>query len=321
MIYEAFLNAVKTSLTSQLGKDFTISIETIPKNNGLLSDGLCIRKNGAVLAPTIYLSPYFKALENGRDFSLILEDIRTAAQSCPLPDPGDFRLLASGEEVLKGAAFRVVNETANQKLLKKLPHISCPGLDLALVFFLSREQEDGTCLTSLIYNRHLTDWNLSEDQLWKAALVNTPRLFPARIRTMEEVMKELAREAMGKSFEEEPMDELLNALSPAIPLYVLSNPNGLYGASCLFYPGILKDFAEQNGSDYIILPSSIHEVLLTPVGPELSYEELAQTVSSINAAEVPLEDRLSNHIYRYSRKEDSLTVAFPSSVPVGTTNP
>lgn len=321
MVYEAFLNKVVASLKSRLGDTFTVSVEAIPKNNGLLSDGLCLRENGALLAPTIYLAPYFKDLENGKPFSCILEDILSAAQTQPLPKPEAFQRFSSKEEVLKSVAFRVVNESANEKLLLRLPHISFSDLGLALIFFLSQELSDAACLTSLIYKRHLIDWGLSEAELAQAAMVNTPRLFPAQIRTMQAVMKEMAREAMGSAFEEEAMDELLSAFSPAVPLYVLTNTQGLYGASCLFYKGILKDFADKSGSDYYILPSSIHEVLLTPAEPDISYEDLAQTVSSINAAEVPLEDRLSNHIYRYFREQDALTAVFTSSVPIETENP
>ena len=73
--------------------------------------------------------------------------------------------------------------------------------------------------------------------------------------------------------------------------------------------------------DLIILPSSIHEVLLIPHSNHISYEELAETVFTINQEEVPQEDRLSNHIYYYSRSKNHLSVAFTSSFPIGTMNP
>jgi hypothetical protein len=44
-------------------------------------------------------------------------------------------------------------------------------------------------------------------------------------------------------------------------------------------------------------------------------------VFSINQEEVPQEDRLSNHIYHYSRSKNHLSVAFTSSFPIGTMNP
>ena len=67
--------------------------------------------------------------------------------------------------------------------------------------------------------------------------------------------------------------------------------------------------------DILILPSSIHEVLLLPDDELVSYNDLAHLVTFINQTEVP-EDRLSNQVYLYSRKEDRITtVSFgPSAV-------
>ena len=62
-------------------------------------------------------------------------------------------------------------------------------------------------------------------------------------------------------------------------------------------------------SDLIILPSSIHEVLLLPYEANLSFQELTDMVSHINRAEVPVEDRLSDQVYLYSRNLDSVVIA------------
>ena len=54
------------------------------------------------------------------------------------------------------------------------------------------------------------------------------------------------------------------------PFYVLTNIQGINGAVCLLYPQVLKNFAEEAGRDIIILPSSIHEVLLLPDNGDIS---------------------------------------------------
>lgn len=61
--------------------------------------------------------------------------------------------------------------------------------------------------------------------------------------------------------------------------------------------------------DLVILPSSIHEVLLIPYEDHICFEELTDTVSHINRAEVPVEDRLSDQVYLYSRSLDAVTLA------------
>ena len=62
--------------------------------------------------------------------------------------------------------------------------------------------------------------------------------------------------------------------------------------------------------DILILPSSIHEVLLLPDDDPLSYDELGHLVTHINQTEVVAEDRLSNQVYLYSRKEDRITTVW-----------
>ena len=64
-------------------------------------------------------------------------------------------------------------------------------------------------------------------------------------------------------------------------------------------------------ADLVILPSSVHEVLLIPNDEHVSFDDLAHTVSHINRAEVPVEDRLSDQIYLYSREQDAVIFAGP----------
>lgn len=49
---------------------------------------------------------------------------------------------------------------------------------------------------------------------------------------------------------------------PVPTLYVLTNDAAHNGAACVLYPDKLKDLADEFGSDLLILPSSIHEVLI-----------------------------------------------------------
>lgn len=111
--------------------------------------------------------------------------------------------------------------------------------------------------------------------------------------------------------------------SPA--LHVLTNRCGIYGASCMLYRDIIKDFADQEEADVIILPSSIHEVLLFPDHLMFDHAFLCRTVQEINREEVPEEDVLSDRIYIFSRETGTV---IPSPLfschrpgPAGTENP
>ncbi|MEI3283110.1 MAG: DUF5688 family protein [Enterocloster sp.] len=103
---------------------------------------------------------------------------------------------------------------------------------------------------------------------------------------------------------------------PDTPFYVLTNKNGINGAACILYKDTIKNFAEGMDRNILILPSSIHEVLLLPDDELVSYNDLAHLVTFINQTEVPAQDRLSNQVYRYSRSEDDFSIVSlsPSSV-------
>jgi hypothetical protein len=56
------------------------------------------------------------------------------------------------------------------------------------------------------------------------------------------------------------------------------------------------------GSDFYLLPSSIHEwILVSDTGLNPAF--LTSMVREVNAGEVALEERLSSHVYRYTASE------------------
>lgn len=90
-------------------------------------------------------------------------------------------------------------------------------------------------------------------------------------------------------------------------MYVLSNKKQINGAGCILYDGCLKEFADSQNSDIVILPSSRHETILVADDGNLDYRELQKTVGQINESEVPKEDVLSDRIYKYSRCDCSIS--------------
>ena len=85
-------------------------------------------------------------------------------------------------------------------------------------------------------------------------------------------------------------------------MYVLTNYLRQYGAACMFYQGVLSKFAMTVGTDFYILPSSVHEVILLPVRKDYTKEKLQEMVRQVNRTQVAEEDVLSDNIYLYSKK-------------------
>ena len=91
-------------------------------------------------------------------------------------------------------------------------------------------------------------------------------------------------------------------------MYMLSNCARLNGSGCILYQDLLQSFAEHFASDFYILPSSIHEVLLIPASDNSSPEELNAMVREVNASQLTREEVLSDHVYFYSREQKRLSM-------------
>ncbi len=319
MVYETFLEHVKENLQEHLDKGCRITIHKIPKNNRKIMDGLSILMPGTQMAPTIYLTPYYEQFCEGMSMDAVIQDILELFYNNPAPTCITAKQITQFDLLEEKIMFKLIHCASNQELLKDIPYI--PYLDLAIVFYLFLERNATGQMTALIHNEHMELWKVKEKDLLALALENTPKAFPAEIKSMAEVMKDMVRKSFEEEYdetcEEEEIDELFECSDMKMPLYVLTNHVGLNGAGCIIYRNILKNFADSLEKDLVILPSSIHEVLITPNEPGMSYEELGSLVTCINENEVAVEDRLSNQVYLYSRATDRLRLASWSGEETG----
>lgn len=307
MVYKTFLNLIASHIQTILPDSCTVHLEQVQKNNGILLDGICIQTPNEAVSPTIYLNSFYEAYQNGQPLTSIYQEILNLYHRRGSFSALDIQLFQNFSYLKDKIIFRLIHASSNQTLLKTVPHI--PYLDLAIVFCIYLTDDSSTQqMTALIRNSQLSVWNVSPARLQECAFQNTPRLFPPVIKSLAQTIQEFPSSI--------PLSESEASFSD-IPFYVLSNPDNLYGSACICYPDIIKDFADSQKTDLLVLPSSIHEVLLTADSPDIDYEEFSQMVFEINQSEVSVEDRLSNQIYRYSRTNDSLSVVSHGPEPVG----
>ena len=91
-----------------------------------------------------------------------------------------------------------------------------------------------------------------------------------------------------------------------MPMYVLTNQEMRFGASAMLYSKKIGRLAERFGCDVLILPSSVHEVLLIPDDHIREYEFYRQMVEEVNRTHVEPEEVLSYGLYRYCRKKSEI---------------
>ena len=74
---------------------------------------------------------------------------------------------------------------------------------------------------------------------------------------------------------------------------------------------LFKEFAEKEHTDFYIIPSSIHEVLLFPISDKrVTAEDLKGMVIQVNRTEIDEYEILSDNIYYYNSENDSITIVF-----------
>ena len=301
----------KKLITEEVWKIKADNLEVIlremTKNNGTIHSALEFREQGEVVSVLVYLAPYFEDYTAGVSLKELAEDIYSSYQE----NKKHGRIFESSiwcndyETVPDKVIYKLINYHQNREFLEEIPHIRLCAL--AIIFCLLVEQSGDSLATAVIYNGHMESWGMDTQMLMELAKKNTKRLLPAKIRNMSEVIQGIAMEYVGNDTEKTALDEMLSTPND-IPLYVLSNDINTNGAIAMLYEGILKDFAAVLEHDLIILPSSIHEVLLVVYEEELCMEELKEMVRHVNQTEVAKEEILSDNVYIYSRKTDKISI-------------
>lgn len=145
---------------------------------------------------------------------------------------------------------------------------------------------------------------------------NTPMLLPVVMENLSDLLIVLFKtqlEKSGVTLKQEAWDKLLNIHQKQMKekesiksqMYVLTNTYKTWGATACLYSGVLKTAAEQFGKDLIILPSSVHEVIIIPQDNITEFRDLSEMVKNINEHDVLLEEVLSDSVYRYCWKDDT----------------
>ena len=261
-----------------------VTIQEIIKNNDTHYDGLTILSNQLNISPTIYLNFYFKQYLKGRSLEEICHDILSVYEENKPSGNIDISFFTNYEQ--------------NKNLLQKIPHIKI--LDLAIIFNCLVDADETGNATILIYNQHLSLWNITKDDLYHLAMKNTPALLTYELRDMSDVLIELMAGVPCNSMKEE--------FEYMVPMYVLSNKSKLNGSGCIFYHNLLHNLCEKLECDLYILPSSIHEVILIPAYDHDSYDELTSMVKEVNSTQLSKEEILSDHVYFYSRETGQISM-------------
>lgn len=301
-----FLNRIKNEILDYLPEpyqDAEVFLMKVRKNNDVMLDALAIRNKGERVIPQIYLKEWYEMYQNGMEMEEILKEIaqvylsRTPKEADSVSD-----LLMDYHKAKDFLGLKLVNKESNQKMLKGMICRDMENTDLTAVVCLRYQMEKESYASIHISEDMLSEWGIDGDTLYQEALQNTIRKNPVVINNMLDIIlyneKEMIEAYQPDDFYMQPYEQ-----------YVLTNKEKINGATVLLYPDVLEQLAKNADSSFYILPSSIHEVILLLDNHDINAEELQNMVISVNREEVAAEEVLSNEVYRYDKKEHTLSMA------------
>ena len=154
-----------------------------------------------------------------------------------------------------------------------------------MYLYVREDSEHDGVYTMKVKKDFLERVGLDEKEVWEYARANT--FADTVVRTMAEVIAEICGMPCGEISADEP------------PMYVISNKSSMRGASAVLDKKVLEDIGRKHGTDtLIILPSSIHEVLVVPYEDGMDMEFMRNMVTEVNTTEVLPEDQLISDAYK-----------------------
>ncbi len=291
-----FCNYAKENILNYMPSEYKnadVILDTTTKNNSVIRYGISILTGQNNMIPKIYLESFYEQYNQGKNIQDIMKDLSKEYVRNIVPGSS---FLAENvfdfSKVKNLITTKIVNEKQNKYFMKSRPHKKID--DLVCFYQISIKDFLDGIITIPISNELLKHWEISSEELHNLAVENTEKMYPSELKGVTQILF-----GNPKNYLDEPK------LYTNEPMLVLTNKENIGGSSILANNNILKKVSEVVNDDYYILPSSIHELLIIPKNMskemKLTEQALGVMVRDVNVSQVDAEERLSDHVYSYSR--------------------
>lgn len=289
------LEQVVKEVEEKFGEEYSVQSIEISKNNGVEMIGVVIRRQGEQIGVVVYLSK--KRLEKD-DVSEIVNSVQQQykeGRTTKNPLDGIEESIWDKQFVLSRVVYQLVNKEKNAKFLESVPHEEF--LDLALIYRVMLRVSEGEVVSYVLSNVLLQEMGVLPEELSQAAKENTKSLLGVYCRELGEMLQEQFSMKL-------PREQVIKSML----LWILTNSVKTNGAVLMTYPSVLSELAEKLESNLLILPSSIHEVLLLAEPKDGRVEDFREIVRTVNASEVSEQEFLSDNVYRFNRDTGTVEI-------------
>lgn len=241
--------------------------------NGVVMEGISIRMNKAI-SPIIYTADIISYAERHRlSIAWVIDEILDIYNE---HKDYEFNIdIVFSRNFLSQNTYIGFQKTSTENILRRESEFA--GIEMYLYI---RGNEWNIKANKAILERA----NITEDTLWRCAMNNTVR--EAELVSMMKVICELQDIPYYEELDEES------------PMYVLTNKDKFRGASAILNKQLLVEFAEKyHASKLVVIPSSIHEMIIMPYTNELSIDDLKSFVANVNLTAVDPTEQLTDRVY------------------------
>ena len=289
LIIEDFGVLLADCIKDRVGDEVSVEYRAITKNNGVRHHAVLIRREGTNISPTIYIDSCYGRYLEGVTIETLVSEVIDIYNNCLTDKDIDVSFFMDFAKVSEHLAFRAVNYEKNKEELEKVPYRKFEDLAFVPVCVLNNfEEQSGSVV---INHQHLKIWEISEDELWENVYEHAQENYPVTITGIEKFVSDRTGIDIG-----EVESDIL----------VISNESLCFGASAVFFPGVMQKITGKMKSDALILPSSVHETIVLPSSGNLELDyNFIDMVKEVNATTLADEEILSDNVYYYNAKEDT----------------
>lgn len=247
--------------------------------NGVELEGIRILTDSNI-APVIYTK---SIIENAENENKSLDEVVSAIISTYESHKSfefDVNMLFDRDFILN-SIFVGLQKVSTENIEKKL----CEDFEGIESYLYIRGEADREGSYSIKVSKAILDRaNISEVEAWEQAQTNTEE------ETSLESMAKVMCEMMNMEYSED-MDEMT-------PFFIISNKSKVKGASAILNKKVLAEFGERyHTNKIVVLPSSVHEMLLVPYTEEIDLDTFSDMVGQVNSSEVDPTEQLVDRAF------------------------
>lgn len=295
MGYEQFKTKLHKKVQKEMGGHANVKCIMVRRNNQVDREELSCEIHGRNATPAIPLEEFYnRYLENGMDWCVYA--------AVNIFESGDAiskeELFQTWNAVKKKIRIELVNHAWNEETLETVPHRDF--LDLAISFKVRMCENEYVSAGYTVTEEMMDYWGIGIEELYGQAFRNLYQEEEFEITNLLEEIFRITGNGCGVDIEDAAGDNEEDCI------YIFTNRNRTKGASGMLRTDLLKEFANNQDCDLIILPSSVHELILVPDHGNINNEALREMVRTINVEAVAKEERLSDEIYFYKRNSEKV---------------